>query len=298
MSVNTRETETKRSDSGEQVSKDSKGSQVLDNEQVLVVEKEGELAWFKLNRGKVMNCLNRPLLTALIQACEEVAKDKSVRVVAIIGAGHKAFCAGADLAERKGMTQAETLDYLALIQKTMRTIEGLPQPVIAAINGSAYGGGTELALSCDLRVMIEDAQLRLTEVKLGIIPGAGGTQRLPRLIGKSKAKELILTGAPISAKDGHHFGLIHKVVSEKANPEDEFNKPLMEVVREWVKEIATGAPLSLMAAKQAIDSGYDRDLESGLALETKAYLQLLNTKDRLEGLAAFAEKRKPVYVGE
>ncbi|HIA51645.1 MAG TPA: enoyl-CoA hydratase [Candidatus Melainabacteria bacterium] len=274
------------------------GEKSLDSENVLLVEREGDIAWFKLNRGKVMNCLNRPLLNALINACHEVAKDRSVRVVAIIGAGKKAFCAGADLAERKGMTQAETLDYLALIQKTMRTIETLPQPVIAAINGSAYGGGTELALSCDLRVMVEEAQLRLTEVKLGIIPGAGGTQRLPRLIGKSKAKEMILTGSPINAFEGQQFGLIHKVVTEKGPEDAEFNPALMETVREWVKEIATGAPLSLAAAKEAIDNGYDRDLEAGLALETKSYLTLLNTKDRLEGLAAFAEKRKPVYVGE
>ncbi len=270
----------------------------LDSENVLLVEREGDIAWFKLNRSKVANCLNRPLLKALIAACNEVAKDRSVRVVAIIGAGKKAFCAGADLAERKGMTQAETLDYLALIQKTMRTIETLPQPVIAAINGSAYGGGTELALACDLRVMVEEAQLRLTEVKLGIIPGAGGTQRLPRLIGKSKAKEMILTGAPINAFEGQQIGLIHKVVTEKNSPDEVYDSILMNAVREWVKEIATGAPLSLAAAKEAIDSGYDRDLEAGLALETKAYLQLLNTKDRLEGLAAFAEKRKPVYVGE
>ncbi|MBA3995057.1 MAG: enoyl-CoA hydratase [Cyanobacteria bacterium DS2.3.42] len=270
----------------------------LDSENVLVVEREGELVWFKLNRSKVANCLNRPLLKALIDACNEVKNDRSVRVVAIIGAGKKAFCAGADLAERKGMTQAETLDYLALIQKTMRTIETLPQPVIAAINGSAYGGGTELALACDLRVMVEEAQLRLTEVKLGIIPGAGGTQRLPRLIGKSKAKEMILTGAPINAFEGQQIGLIHKVVTEKNSPDEVYDSILMDAVREWVKEIATGAPLSLAAAKEAIDSGYDRDLEAGLALETKAYLQLLNTKDRLEGLAAFAEKRKPVYLGE
>lgn len=298
MPVDERKRELQQGGHGQRSEAVNSGEKSLDSEQVLLVEREGDIAWFKLNRGKVMNCLNRPLLRALIEACQEVAKDRSVRVVAIIGAGKKAFCAGADLAERKGMTQAETLDYLALIQKTMRTIETLPQPVIAAINGSAYGGGTELALSCDLRVMVEEAQLRLTEVKLGIIPGAGGTQRLPRLIGKSKAKEMILTGSPINAFEGQQFGLIHKVVTEKGPEDAEFNPALMETVREWVKEIATGAPLSLAAAKEAIDNGYDRDLEAGLALETKSYLTLLNTKDRLEGLSAFAEKRKPVYVGE
>lgn len=268
------------------------------NEQVLLVEKEAPIAWFKLNRGKVHNCLNRPLLRALIAACEQVAEDREIRVVALIGAGTKVFCAGADLTERKGMSQAEAIDYLNLIQETMRTIELLPQPVVAAINGSAFGGGTELALACDLRVMVEEASLRLTEVKLGIIPGAGGTQRLSRLIGKSQAKEMILTAAPLTAKRGHELGLIHKVVSTQHSGDGEFHQPLMEEVRRWATEICTAAPLSLRAAKQAIDSGFDRDLEAGLALETKCYLQLLNTKDRLEGLAAFAEKRQPVYHGE
>jgi enoyl-CoA hydratase/carnithine racemase len=273
---------------------------VTNSEQVLTVEKEASIAWLKLNRPKVMNCLNRDLLKALLAACEELKEDRNIRVVGIIGSGTKSFCAGADLAERKGMTQGDTLDYLALIQRTMRAIETLPQVVIAAINGSAWGGGFELALACDLRVMVESAQLRLTEVKLGIIPGAGGTQRLPRLIGKSKAKELILTAAPVTAQLGQQLGLIHRVVPTDAGNElvDDYHQALMSTVREWASEIATAAPLSLRQAKIAIDQGYDRDLESGLALETRAYLELLNTKDRLEGLAAFAEKRSPIYRGE
>jgi enoyl-CoA hydratase/carnithine racemase len=273
---------------------------VTNSEQVLTVEKEASIAWLKLNRPKVMNCLNRDLLKALLAACEELKEDRNIRVVGIIGSGTKSFCAGADLAERKGMTQGDTLDYLALIQRTMRAIETLPQVVIAAINGSAWGGGFELALACDLRVMVESAQLRLTEVKLGIIPGAGGTQRLPRLIGKSKAKELILTAAPVTAQLGQQLGLIHRVVPTDAGSElvDDYHQALMSTVREWASEIATAAPLSLRQAKIAIDQGYDRDLESGLALETRAYLELLNTKDRLEGLAAFAEKRSPIYRGE
>lgn len=269
-------------------------------EQVLTIEKEASIAWLKLNRPKVMNCLNRDLLKALLAACDELKEDRSVRVVGIIGSGTKSFCAGADLAERKGMTQGDTLDYLALIQRTMRAVETLPQVVIAAINGSAWGGGFELALACDLRVMVESAQLRLTEVKLGIIPGAGGTQRLPRLIGKSKAKELILTAAPVTAQLGQQLGLIHRVVPTDAGSElvGDYHQALMMAVSDWAAEIATAAPLSLRQAKIAIDQGYDRDLESGLALETRAYLELLNTKDRLEGLAAFAEKRSPIYRGE
>ncbi len=273
---------------------------VATEEKVVLVEREGALAWIKLNRPRVHNCLSREVLNQLILACEELAKDRSVRVVSIIGSGAKVFCSGADLAERKTMTEGDTLDYIALIQKTMSTIEKLPQPVIAAINGSAFGGGTELALACDLRVMMNDAKLRLTEVKLGIIPGAGGTQRLPRLIGKSKAKEMILTAAPISAEEGKTLGLVHRVVERQVNEsmDEGYLKDLQDCVREWAREIATAAPLSLMRAKEAIDQGYDRDLESGLALETRAYIQLLNTKDRLEGLAAFAEKRQPDYKGE
>lgn len=278
------------------------------DQQVLTVEKEGSIAWLKLNRPRVMNCLNRDLLKAMLAACEELAHDRQVRVVAIIGAGTKAFCAGADLAERKGMTQGETLDYVALIQRTMRAVETLPQVVIAALNGSAWGGGFELALACDLRVMLDSARMQLTEVKLGIIPGAGGTQRLPRLVGKSRAKELILTAAPVTAELGRNIGLVHRVVKledgyleseagKKAQAGD-YLEPLMDEVRTWAKEIATAAPLSLRQAKIAIDQGFDRDLEAGLALETRAYLELVNTKDRLEGLAAFADKRQPVYSGE
>jgi enoyl-CoA hydratase/carnithine racemase len=306
---------------------------VATKEKVLLVEKDGALAWLKLNRLDVHNCLNREILNAIISACAELALDKEVRIVAVIGSGNKVFCAGADLAERKGMTEGETLDYLSLINKTMRAIELLPQPVIAALNGSAFGGGTELALACDLRVMMSDATMRLTEVKLGIIPGAGGTQRLPRLIGKSKAKEMILTASPITAAEGKTIGLVHKVVerepaegsskdpsndsalyristsskdsgsskdveSKGSSKDDKFNPILMAAVKEWADEIATAAPLSLRQAKQAIDQGYDRDLDAGLALETRAYIQLLNTKDRQEGLKAFAEKRKPNYKGE
>lgn len=267
------------------------------NQPNLIIEREKNLAWFKLNRPGVLNSLNRDLLNSLMAACEEVSRDREVRVVGVIGAGLKTFCAGADLSERRGMSQGDTLDYISLIQRAMRAIETLPQPVIAAINGSAFGGGTELALACDLRVMVEEASLRLTEVKLGIIPGAGGTQRLPRLIGKSKAKEMILTAAPLTAQQGRDIGLIHRVVSEKSTSE-QFHEPLMNAVRSWAEEIATAAPLALRQAKIAIDGGFDRDLESGLAWETRAYLQLVNTKDRLEGLAAFAEKRQPVYRGE
>ncbi len=267
------------------------------NDQVLLVEKDGAVAWFKLNRPKVYNCLNIELLKSIKRACAEVAEDKEVRVVILTGAGSKVFCSGADLTERKGMTEGQVLDYLNLIQSTMLALEQLPQPVICALNGSAFGGGTEMAISCDLRIMSDDAVMKLTEVKLGIIPGAGGTQRLPRLIGKSRAKEMILTAKAMSAKEALEIGLVHKVVPAAEKGAEEATE-LRKQALEWAQEIAKAAPLSLRYAKSAIDNGFDRDLAAGLAIETKAYLQLLSSKDRLEGLAAFAEKREPVYKGE
>jgi len=264
---------------------------------LLIVEKEAPVAWLKLNRLKVHNSLNRDLLKAIQKACQEIAADKEVRVVIVTGAGCKVFCAGADLTERKGMTEGQVLDYLNLIQNTMLALEQLPQPVIAAVNGSAFGGGTELALACDLRIMSEDAVLRLTEVRLAIIPGAGGTQRLSRLIGKSRAKEMILTARPMPATEALSIGLVHKIVPAAPKEQSE-HEELRKQALAWAKEIACAGPLALRAAKYAIDNGFDRDLSAGLAIETKSYITLLNTKDRLEGLAAFAEKRDPVYLGE
>jgi len=264
----------------------------------LLIEKEPPLVWLKINRQESANALNKELLESIYAATEKIAADKQIRIVAIIGAGTKFFSAGADLTERRQMTEGQLIDYHLLIQKTMQAVESLPQPVIAAINGSAYGGGTELALACDLRVMVKNASLSLPEVKLGIIPGAGGTQRLPRLIGKSKAKEMIYTGSPLSAEEGYHYGLVNKLVNESAEDKEPFHQPLIQFVKSWAQEIALAAPLSLRQAKLAIDSGFDKNLADGLALETKAYLHLINTKDRLEGLAAFAEKRKPAYSGE
>lgn len=263
----------------------------------LVIEEEAPIAWFKLNRPKVMNSLNTELLKAIRSAAESMRDRRDIRVVILTGAGTKVFCAGADLTERKGMSEGQVLDYLNLIQQTMMAVEGMPQVVIAAVNGSAFGGGTELALACDLRIMDEEAVMRLTEVRLGIIPGAGGTQRLTRLIGKSRAKEMILTAKPVNGKEAKDIGLVHKVVTKITDDADE-HKELIAAARTWAREIAGAAPLSLRAAKQAIDEGFDCDLSAGLAIETRAYLQLLNTRDRLEGLAAFAEKREPVYTGQ
>ncbi len=269
----------------------------MSDSNVLLFEKEGSIAWLKLNRPDKLNSLNTDLLKALLNACEAIKQDKAIRLAIIIGAGARAFCAGADLTERKGMNEAQVIDYHTLIQKTFQSIDELPVPTIAALNSSAFGGGVELSLCCDLRIMVEDSIFRLTEVRLGIIPGAGGTQRLPRLIGKSKAKEMILTTKALTAKEAYDIGLVHRVIRGMDFGDGDFHLGLINNVRSWAKEIIQAAPLSLEQAKYAIDKGYECDLDSGLAIETKAYLKLLNTQDRLEGLKAFAEKREPVYQG-
>lgn len=255
----------------------------------LRVEKEDSLCFLILNRPEVYNSLNRELVAALHEALDRLAFDKTVRVVIVTGEGEKAFCAGADLKERRTMSQQEVLQFLHSLQSAFLKLERLPKPVIAAINGVAFGGGTELALACDLRVMARHAKMGLTETSLGIIPGAGGTQRLPRLIGKGKAKELIFTARHVGAEEALAIGLVNRVVEASE---------LMAEARRLAEEIARNAPLAITQAKFAIDQGMEVGLETGLALETNAYQVLLPTRDRLEGLQAFHEKRKPNYIGE
>ncbi|OUM88896.1 MAG: enoyl-CoA hydratase [Bacillus thermozeamaize] len=255
----------------------------------LRVEKEQYLCLITLNRPEVYNSLNREIVLSLREELERLADDKSVRAVIITGEGEKAFCAGADLKERQTMTPEQVLQFLKTLQDTLLTLERLPKPVIAAINGVAFGGGTELALACDLRIMSRHAKMGLTETSLGIIPGGGGTQRLPRLIGKGKAKELIYTARHVDAEEALAIGLVNQVV-EPAE--------LLDAARRLAADIAKNAPLAIAQAKYAIDHGLEVDLVTGLAIETNAYQVLIPTKDRLEGLKAFQERRKPNYRGE
>lgn len=250
---------------------------------------EEQVAILTLDRPEVFNCLNVETLEQLREHVARIAHDREIRVVIVTGAGEKAFCAGADLKERRTMTEQQVQRFIRLIRDTFTELEKLPKPVIAAINGAAFGGGTELALACDLRVMSETAQMGLTETSLGIIPGAGGTQRLPRLIGKGKAKELIFTARRIPAAEALQIGLVNKIV-----PADQ----VMEAALALAGEIAANAPIALAQAKFAVDTGLEVDLASGLAIESNAYQITIPTKDRLEGLEAFKEKRKPVYRGE
>ncbi|MDA5108749.1 enoyl-CoA hydratase [Brevibacillus thermoruber] len=255
----------------------------------VLLRKEGAVGVLTLNRPEVYNCLNLETLFTLRRLIAEIDADREIRAVIVTGAGEKAFCSGADLKERRTMTDLQVQLYIRTIRDTFSELERLPKPVIAAINGVALGGGTELALACDLRVMSESAQMGLTETSLGIIPGAGGTQRLPRLIGKGKAKELIFTARRVHAEEALAIGLVNRTA-----PPDQ----VMASALALAEEMAANAPLALAQAKFAIDYGMEADLATGLAMESSAYQVLIPTRDRLEGLEAFREKRKPVYRGE
>jgi len=250
---------------------------------------ENHIATVILSRPESYNAINRDLLTRLFETLNTIALRKDTRVVIITGKGNKAFSSGADLKERRDMTESEVKQFLYLINETFNFIERMPQPVIAAINGVAYGGGMELALACDLRIISEDAVMGLTETSLGIIPGAGGTQRLSRLIGSTFAKELIFTARKIRANEAYQRGLVNVIVPYEN---------LLSKAYELANEIVVNAPIAVAQAKFAINFGKEVDLATGLAIERKAYEITLPTKDRLEGLVAFRDKRKPNYIGE
>ncbi len=257
-------------------------------EELIVKETDGQIVTLTLNRPKAMNSISFPLLLALKEHVEEIQFDNDTRVVIITGAGDRAFCAGADLKERATMSETEVKKFIFTIRNLFTFIENLNKPVIAAVNGVALGGGTELALACDIRIASTKASMGLTETRLAIIPGAGGTQRLPRLIGRGKAKELIFTGRRVDAKEALEIGLVNKV----CEPEE-----LMSEARKMAEMICETGPIAIQQAKYAINHGIETDINTGLAIESNAYWITIPTEDRLEGLRAFKEKRKPVYRG-
>jgi enoyl-CoA hydratase/carnithine racemase len=248
---------------------------------------EKNLAVVMLNRPEVFNCFNYDTLLELEEAVEDIRTNPEVRAVIFTGAGEKAFCAGADLKERKTLTDQQVKRNLYKIGEVFTKIDALPQPTIAAINGYAFGGGMELALSCDFRLIAEGTSVGLTETGLGIIPGAGGTQRLPRIIGEAKALELILTARKITSKQALEYGLVSKTAPD-----------VMAASIELAKEILRNGPIALQQAKFAIKQGMNADLQTGLHIERKAYEVTIPTEDRVEALAAFSEKRKPVFKGK
>ncbi len=250
---------------------------------------EEGVAVLTLNRPEARNAISRKLLKDLQSALDEVAATAGARTVVIIGAGDKAFCAGADLKERAGMSPDEVNEFLTTINRVYTAIENFRLPVIAAVNGAAFGGGLEMAMAADIRLAAESAVMGLTETRLAIIPGAGGTQRLPRLVGLPKAKELILTGRRIDARTALEIGLVNGVHPLEA---------LLVESRKLAREISEGGPIAVQQAKAAINRGMQTDLQSGLAIESEAYSKCIPTEDRLEGLKAFREKRKPIYKGK
>ncbi len=261
---------------------------VPDLPELVTCAREGDVVTLTIERPEVMNCLSFPTLRRLRTLFHELRADLSIRAIVLTGAGEKAFCAGADLKERKTMPAARVPVFVANIRRTMDDLEALPQPTIGAVNGFAFGGGTEMLLACDLRIAAPHAQLGLTETSLAIIPGAGGTQRLPRLIGKARAKDLILTARRIDAEEALRFGLVNRIA-----PAGE----LLATAHEVAERIAANGPVAVRAAKEAIDTGCELPLDEGLELEARCYEKTLPTQDRLEALAAFAEKRKPSYSG-
>ena len=258
-------------------------------EKAILYEVKDGIATITLNRPQVMNSINFQLLRELGQCLAELRFDPDVRVVIISGAGERAFCAGADLKERAGLSPEQVKDYIFTIRRTFDDVEQLTKPVIAAVNGVALGGGTELALASDIRIASSNAALGLTETRLAIIPGAGGTQRLPRLVGRGKAKEMIFTGQRVDAQEALRIGLVNQVTSPET---------LMDACYKMANMICEGGPVAVQQAKYAINRGLETDLSTGLAIESNAYWICIPTEDRLEGLAAFREKRKPVYKGK
>jgi enoyl-CoA hydratase/carnithine racemase len=259
------------------------------NDNVLLVEEDAGIATLTLNRPEVMNSFNFPLLHALREQIESFRFRRDLRVIIITGSGERAFCSGADLKERATLNPDQVREYIYTIRNLFTSIEELNKPVIAAVNGIALGGGTELALASDIRIGSTNASMGLTETRLAIIPGAGGTQRLPRLIGKGKAKELIFTGRRIDGQEALNIGLVNDV----CEPEG-----LLEVCRTMAAMICETGPVAIEQAKYAINYGLETDMHTGLAIESNAYWVCIPTEDRLEGLAAFKEKRKPVFKGQ
>ena len=252
------------------------------------VEKKEGIGYLTLNRPEVRNAFNQEMIDEIRDALRLVDKDEEIRVLIITGAG-KAFQAGADIAELSIMKPMELLRWNEGMVRINAALEKLRQPVIAAINGIAMGGGLELAISCTLRVMAASAKMALPEVKLGIIPGTGGTQRLPRLIGKGLAAELLLTGDIITAQDAYRIGLVNKIV-----PDGEAVKGAEELAR----KIMANAPIAVEMAKDALEVGKDLPLEHAVQYSQKNCVTCFSTGDMKEGMRAFLEKRKAHFEGK
>ncbi len=251
-------------------------------------EKKGSIAYVTINRPKVLNALNTPTWTDLQAAFEDAKADASVHGVILTGAGDKAFIAGADLSELAHVDASDAEESSRFGQKVLDLIENLGKPVIAAINGFALGGGCETAMACTIRIAVEHAKFGQPEVKLGLLPGGGGTQRLPRLVGKGRALQLILTGETISAQEAYRIGLVNEVVPA-AN--------LIARAETILKQISANAPIAVKFSLEAANKGMNTSQAEGFALEASYFGICAATEDKKEGTSAFLEKRAPQFHG-
>jgi enoyl-CoA hydratase len=255
-------------------------------ESTILIERKGQVGVITINRPEVRNALDKQTWSNLRDAFRELNADGGIKVIVVTGAGEKAFVAGADLNALKVRDLAET--FVGESQVIVQEIENIAKPTIAAINGFAMGGGLELAMACDIRICSRNAKIGQTELNVGILPGAGGTQRLARLVGLGKAKELIFTGKVITAEEAERIGLVNAVVD---------TGELMEKVLAMAGEICAKSPLTLRIAKFVVNNGFNADLTTGLALERLGQTAVFGTEDHMEGICSFLEKRSPAYKG-
>jgi enoyl-CoA hydratase len=242
-----------------------------------------------VNRPEKRNALSGAVVAELKDAFERVAGDPGIRAAIVTGAGEKAFVAGADINELAVCSLVEAREYARRGQEAFRLLETMGKPSVAAVNGYALGGGLELAMACTVRFASENALLGQPEVKLGIVPGYGGTQRLPRLVGRGRALEVLLSGDPLAAAEAHRIGLVNAVV-----PQAE----LLAYSRAWLQKVIANAPVALSMVLEAVDVGLDAGLEEGLRFEASAFALSAATEDGREGTRAFLEKRKPAFAGK
>ena len=254
----------------------------------IIVEKKDSIGTIKINRPNVLNALNKDTITELSKAIDELDLDKGIKVAILIGEG-KAFVAGADIKQMSEMTPLEAKEFAELGHSTLMKIEQSRLPFIAAVNGFALGGGCEFLMACDICIASENAKIGQPEINLGVHPGFGGTQRLPRLVGRNKAKELLFTGCTIDANEAYRIGLINKVVKDDK---------LMEEVTTLASTIASKSSVQTAFIKSLVNKGTDIDINSACSLEISYFSSGFSTQDQKEGMKAFLEKRKPIFKGK